>query len=149
VCNRRWILTDADSNKRKVDVMRGRKLLMSVLAVGLLGVAASWAAPEKTVRHVVIFKYKQGAEPEKVKQVTEAFRALSNKIPGIVSFETGVNTSPEGKNQGFTHVYLLTFTNEKARNNYLPHPEHKKFGQLLGQLGVVEDVFVVDYFPEK
>ena len=53
--------------------------------------------------------------------------------------------SPEGKNLGFTHVYLLTFESVAARDAYLPHPEHKKFGELLGKLGVVEDVFVVDY----
>jgi hypothetical protein len=31
----------------------------------------------------------------------------------------------------------------------LPHPEHKKFGELLGSLKVMEDVFVVDYEPAK
>jgi hypothetical protein len=30
---------------------------------------------------------------------------------------------------------------------YLPHPEHKKFGELLGKLRIVEDVFVVDVRP--
>ncbi len=56
-----------------------------------------------------------------------------------------MNNSPEGKNLGFTHVYLATFESVAARDAYLPHPEHKKFGDLLGKLGVVEDVFVVDY----
>jgi hypothetical protein len=70
---------------------------------------------------------------------------LKGKIPGIVAFEDGVNNSPEGKNLGFTHVYLLTFESVAARDAYLPHPEHKKFGELLGKLAVVEDVFVVDY----
>jgi hypothetical protein len=27
----------------------------------------------------------------------------------------------------------------------LPHPEHKKFGELLTKLDAVEDVFVVDF----
>jgi hypothetical protein len=35
----------------------------------------------------------------------------------------------------------------KARDAYLPHPEHKKFGELLGRVGVLEDVFVVDFSP--
>lgn len=30
---------------------------------------------------------------------------------------------------------------------HLPHPEHQKFGGLLGKLGIVEDVFVVDDHP--
>jgi hypothetical protein len=104
---------------------------------------------KQTVRHVVVFKYKPAATPEQIKQVTDAFRDLKSKIPGVVSFEHGINNSPEGKNMGFTHVYFLTFEDEKARDTYLPHPEHKKFGQLLGKLGVLEDAFVVDYAPQK
>jgi hypothetical protein len=102
-------------------------------------------AQKQPVRHVVVFKYKPGTTPEQIKQVTDAFRDLGKKIPGIVGFETGVNDSPEKKNLDFTHVYMLTFEDAAARDAYLPHPEHKKFGQLLGQLGVVADVFVVDF----
>jgi hypothetical protein len=103
--------------------------------------------PKEQVRHVVVFKYKQGATEDQIRQVTEAFRALKEKIPGIVSFEHGVNNSPENLNKGFTHVYLLTFEDAKARDAYLPHPEHKKFGELLGRLNVLEEAFVVDYAP--
>ncbi len=97
------------------------------------------------VRHIVVFKYKPGTAPEQIRQVTEAFRDLRKKIPGITAFEDGVNNSPEGKNLGFTHVYQMTFEDAAARDAYLPHPEHAKFGQLLGQLGIVGDAFVVDY----
>ncbi|WKN45050.1 Dabb family protein [Tunicatimonas pelagia] len=97
------------------------------------------------VRHVVVFKYKADASEADIQKVTDSFRDLQNKIPGIVSFEHGINNSPEGKNMGFTHVYLLTFEDAAARDTYLPHPEHKKFGSLLGELDVLEDVFVVDY----
>ena len=44
-------------------------------------------------------------------------------------------------------MYLITFTNAKARDTYLPHPEHQAFGKLLSSLGVLDDVFVVDYTP--
>jgi hypothetical protein len=101
----------------------------------------------ETVRHVVVFKYKEDAPQSKIKQVNDSFRDLQTKIPGIVDFEYGINNSPEGKDQGFSHVYLLTFESAEARDNYLPHPEHKKFGQLLGSLDILEDVFVVDYNP--
>jgi hypothetical protein len=107
------------------------------------------AEKNEPVRHVVVFKYKTGTTEDQIRQVTVAFRELTKKIPGIVSFERGVNNSPEGKNLGFTHVYLLTFEDAKARDNYLPHPDHKKFGELLGKLGVVEGVFVVDFIPQS
>ncbi|MEM6840606.1 MAG: Dabb family protein [Bacteroidota bacterium] len=97
------------------------------------------------VRHVVVFKYKADASKADIQKVTDSFRDLQNKIPGIVSFEHGINNSPEGLNKGFTHVYLLTFENAEARDTYLPHPNHKEFGNLLSELGVLEEVFVVDY----
>jgi hypothetical protein len=100
------------------------------------------------VRHVVVFKYKPGTSEAQTRQVTDAFRGLRNRIPGIIGFEDGVNSSPEGKDLGFTHVHLMTFESAAARDAYLPHPEHAKFGQLLGQLGVVADAFVVDYSPQ-
>jgi len=97
------------------------------------------------LKHVVVFKYKAKATPAQIEEVTTAFKALKGKIPGIVSFEYGVNNSPEGLNKGFTHVYLLTFDNAQARDAYLPHPEHKKFGELLKKLDVLEEPFVVDF----
>ena len=108
---------------------------------------SSALAQKQPVRHIVVFKFKPGTSDDQIRQVTQAFRELKTKIPGMTAFEDGVNNSPEGKNLGFTHVYVLTFEDVAARDAYLPHPEHKKFGQLLGKLGVVADAFVVDYVP--
>jgi len=128
---------------------------MMTLALGLLlttapSIGAQAATPPAgTLRHIVVFKYKPGATEAQIQEVTDAFVALKTKIPNIVSIEHGVNDSPEKRNQGFTHVYQVTFTNAAARDAYLPHPAHKAFGALLGKLGVLEDVFVVDYTPAR
>jgi hypothetical protein len=129
--------------------MRLASLLVPVLAV-CAALAPSGASAQKTqLRHMVVFKFKPDATPAQIQQVTDALRALKDKIPGIVSFEHGVNNSPEKKNLGFTHAFLITFQDAAARDAYLPHPEHKKFGALLGSLNVMEDVFVVDYEPSR
>jgi hypothetical protein len=129
-------------------------LITSLLAV--IAVACSTAPatrpvttplPAGAVRHVVVFRYKPDASPEKIRQITEAFAALKNQIPGVLAFEHGVNNSPEKLNQGYTHVYQLTFTNAAARDVYLVHPAHKAFGTLLGGSGVFDGAFVVDYAP--
>lgn len=104
-------------------------------------------ATASTVRHVVVFRYKPNATPAQVDSVTRAFAALKDEIPGIVAFEHGVNNSPERLNQGMTHVYVMTFTDAAARDAYLPHPAHKRFGELLGRLGIWDGGFVVDYVP--
>jgi hypothetical protein len=122
-------------------------LALGVLMTTTSALPAQATTPPETVRHIVVFKYKAGAGEEQIRQVTEAFAALRTKIPGIISFEHGVNNSPEKLNQGFTHVYQVTFTSAATRDAYLPHPAHKAFGELLGRLGVLESVFVVDYAP--
>jgi hypothetical protein len=115
---------------------------------GAMALSGFLSVAEQNVRHVVVFKYKPGITEHKLQQVTDALAALKNKIPGTLSFEHGINDSPENKNRGFTHVYMFTFENAKARDNYLVHPEHKKFLQLLGELNVLEDLFVVDFAPK-
>ena len=123
--------------------------VLAALSFGSVFVMRVAADKKERVRHIVVFKFKPGSSAAQIKQVTDAFRQLKDKIPGILSFEHGVNNSPEKKNLGFTHVYLLTFKDAAARDAYLPHPDHKKFGELLGRLGVFEDVFVVDFAPEN
>jgi len=106
------------------------------------------ADAEELVRHVVVFKYTEDASDAEIREITEAFRALQDKIPGIVSFEHGVNNSPEDLNQGFTHVYVITFEDEAARDAYLPHPEHQQFVDMLMGSGIFDEAFVVDYVPQ-
>lgn len=109
-------------------------------AVGLTG---------ESVRHVVVFKFKPHATPAQIDALTRAFAALKDSIPGIAAFEHGVNNSPERMNMGFTHVYLMTFTNAAARDAYLVHPAHQRFGQTVGRLGIWDGGFVVDYVPRS
>ena len=71
---------------------------------------------------------------------------MKKKIPEIVEFEWGTNNSPEGKNKGCTHGFILTFKSEKDRDAYLPHPAHKEFGKLVGPL--LDDVFVIDFWSK-
>jgi hypothetical protein len=122
-------------------------LLTSVFACAPAG-ESSALPPEGSVRHVVVFRYRPDATAAQIQEVTDAFRALQDSIPGILAFEHGANHSPEGQDQGFNHVYTLTFEDAAARDAYLPHPRHAAFGQLLGRLAIHEDVFVVDYDPQ-
>ena len=127
------------------------KTLLFVLAVGLLASACLLVAQAQTktakLNHVVAFKFKDAATKEQIKEVEDAFRALKGKIPEIVSYEWGTNVSPEKHDKGFTHGFILTFKSDQDRDTYLVHPEHKKFGQLVGP--VLGDVFVIDFWAKE
>lgn len=100
--------------------------------------------PDSVLRHNVFFSFKETSSPEDIQSVIDAFRNLQNEIEGIEAFEYGVNSSPEGLNQGLTHAFVLTFYTEEARDAYLPHPAHKAFGKILGPH--LDKVTVVDYW---
>lgn len=99
--------------------------------------------------HVVSFKFKSDITAEQKKEVEDAFKALKKSIPEIVSIDWGTNVSKEGFDKGFTHAWVLTFKNAADRDAYLVHPEHKKFGKLLGGKLADGGVFVVDFVSQK
>jgi len=98
------------------------------------------------LRHVVLFKFKEGTAPSDIQKVEAAFVALPSKIAEIKDFEWGLNNSPEGLDKGFTHCFFLTFDSEEGRAVYLPHPAHKAFGKVLSPH--LEDVLVLDYWTK-
>lgn len=102
------------------------------------------AATAPVLRHVVLFKFKDETTAEQVQQIEQAFCALPGKMDAIENFEWGTDVSVENRQQGFTHCFVVTFRDETARAEYLPHPAHKAFGKLLGPH--LDEVLVIDYW---
>jgi hypothetical protein len=126
--------------------MKTMNILLCVivlLGLALCAFAADAPAKKETLRHVVAFKFKDTATPDQIKEIENAFRALKTKIPEIASLEWGTNVSKENRDKGFTHCFIVTFKNEKDRDTYIVHPEHKKFVDLA--LPSIADVFVLDF----
>ena len=121
---------------------------LTVIAIALSFASYAQAAEgKKTLYHVVSLKFKAEATPEQIKAVETAFVGLKDKAPGILSLNWGTNVSPENRNKGFTHCFVLTFGSDKDRDAYLVHPEHKAFGKVLGP--VLGDVMVIDFWAEE
>jgi heme-degrading monooxygenase HmoA len=78
------------------------------------------------IRHIVLLKCKADASAAEIEAVFTALAALQETIPGILAFESGENTSTEGKSRGYTHGFTMDFADEQARQTYLPHPDHEK-----------------------
>ena len=98
----------------------------------------------KMLRHVVLFKFKDTSSAQEVKVVENAFVALKGKIKLIKDFEWGTNNSPENLNQGLTHCFFASFSSEKDRDDYLIHPDHKAFVEVLKPH--LDKVTVIDYW---
>jgi len=105
------------------------------------------STPTRLLRHVVLFKFKDGTSPEQIAEVENAFRALPSQIDAIHDFEWGTNVSVEGIARGYTHCFFLSFKSEEDRAVYLPHPAHKAFGQTLNPYR--DQVLVLDYWTQS
>ncbi len=132
----------------------GTAIISALIAVAIMSLinsdqssAQSKDSPRKVLRHVVLFKFKEGTTKEQIQAVETDFRSLPGKIDSIRDFEWGTDISPEGKSKGFTHCFFVTFADEKGRDAYLPHAAHKDFVKLVGPH--VEDVCVVDYWTQN
>lgn len=95
------------------------------------------------VHHLVFFKFKPDAPKEKIDEVNAAFAQLPRRIAGLLSFQAGPNNLDGDRNKGFSHGYLLTFVNDRARDDYIVHPAHKEFVNLVGP--VLAEPLVVDF----
>jgi len=129
-----------------------RWIVLMVAAIALASVvsvvpADAQESGKKQLNHVVLIKFKQTATPEQIKKVEEAFAGLKEKVPGVASLRYGTNVSPENKNKGYTHAFILTFNSDKDRDGYLVHPAHKAFGGVLGP--VLGDVLVIDFWGQE
>lgn len=102
---------------------------------------------EKELRHVVLFGWKSNANKDTIENAIKAFGELPKQIKTIKNYEWGENNSPEKLNQGLTHCFVLTFSSEKDRDDYLVHPTHIAFTKLLPN--ILDKVTVVDYWINK
>ena len=128
-----------------VNVQKETKLITSdqVSPAGATNLAKE---PAQVLRHVVLLKFKDGTTAEQVREIVNAFCALPSKVDTIHDFEWGTDISVENLSQGFTHCFLVTFKSEADRAKYLPHPDHKEFGRILGPH--LDKVLVVDYWAK-
>jgi hypothetical protein len=91
-----------------------------------------------------MYQFKAETEIQKIREIETAFTALQHKIETIRDFEWGTDVSEEGKSRGYTHCFLVTFSSEKDRDAYLPHPDHQAFVSLVKPH--VEKVLVLDFW---
>lgn len=99
---------------------------------------------KQVLRHVVMYKFKEGLSAGQIEEVSAAFSALPGKIDSIIGFEKGTNVSIENKSEGFTHIFVVTFRDEAGRDRYLKHPAHDDYVKVVKDRR--EKVIVFDYW---
>lgn len=120
---------------------------MALLFPSLASPASAADPADRVLRHVVMYKFKDSTTPAQVEEVVAAFNGLPKKIDAIIGYEAGINVSQEGKSEGFTHIFVVTFKDQAGRDAYLKHPAHDAYVQVVKDKR--EKVIVFDYWAEK
>lgn len=95
------------------------------------------------VKHIGLVKFKQGTSEDQIEKTFEEILNLSETLPGIEDYVSGLNSSPETLNQGYTHGFVMSFENAAARDAYLAHPEHERVKAAV--LPLLEQVLIFDF----
>ncbi|MFO1498090.1 MAG: Dabb family protein [Verrucomicrobiota bacterium] len=95
------------------------------------------------IKHIALIKFKEGTNEEQIQSIFDSILDITETIPGIEDYVSGPYSSPEGLNQGYTHGFIMTFTDAAARDAYLPHPEHERVKASI--LPSIESLVAFDF----
>jgi len=94
------------------------------------------------VFHIVLFKWKEGADPAAIDHAIRGLQELKGQIPGILELSCGKNFSD--RSHGYHCGLLVRFTDRAALDVYGPHPAHQEVVQTR-ITPIREDVIALDY----
>jgi hypothetical protein len=143
-----------ESAKKERTVMK--RVVVAVLTTGTFAVgyfmgAGSIAMAEKKdgapLRHVVMFQFKADTSADDKAAIEKAIGEFPSKFPMIKDMEWGTNTSTRSLNQGFEYCMFMTFADQQALDEYLPHRDHLAFVSLMQPH--LEKLLVFDYYPQE
>ncbi|HAT31357.1 MAG TPA: stress responsive protein [Janthinobacterium sp.] len=97
------------------------------------------------LRHIVLCAFRDDTSEQQRESLVREFALLKEYIAVVRHFEYGINSSPEGLADGFTHCFTVHFDGAPERDAYLIDPAHLRFVELLKPS--LAKVLVVDYAP--
>jgi hypothetical protein len=119
-------MQDLKEQQQKTVVSHAERLRRELQVQGAARFTAADYLPG-TVRHVVLFRYKESVSAAQRHEVATRFLALQTACerdgkPYIVSIEAGAQHSGEGADQDFEHGFVVTFRSQGDRNYYTGQP---------------------------
>jgi hypothetical protein len=95
------------------------------------------------VKHIVLLKFKDGITEEQIDSFFDEVLDISETATGVEDYVSGTNCSLEKLNQGFTHGFVMTFTDAPIRDAFIASEEHSRYKKLVES--IVETTTVFDF----
>src|SRR5436305_8334083 len=86
---------------------------------------ASQELPSNCTYHILLWNYREGVTAEEQERLMKLLENLPNRIPGLESVRWGAVTG--GRNQVFSHSFVMVFDTKESLAGYATHPNHLAF----------------------
>lgn len=97
--------------------------------------------PANCIYHFLMWNYKNETTPEQQAFLDSALLDLPNRVPVLRSVRRGPVVG--GRNQSFSHCFVMVFDDQASLDQYNTHPEHVKFATAFREACAVQ--VVVDF----
>ena len=77
------------------------------------------------IQHILLWTYKKETTADERARLEAELEALPGKVPTLRSFQWGPVVG--GRNQLFTHCFIMTFDDRAGLSEYTTHPDHVRF----------------------
>ena len=81
--------------------------------------------PSNKLLHILMWTYKDDISEDPRHRLEEELLSLPSKIPALIEVRRGPVVG--GRNQSFTHCFVMLFDNLEALAEYNIHPNHLHF----------------------
>jgi hypothetical protein len=107
-----------------------KKLFLILFAMTVITTTAAFAADAtpKTVIHVITIKWKSDATAAQINKALETVATMPSQDSGIL--HVWVKPIKKQIPEGYSHVIVMEFANEKALEKYVDSPAQKKFYEV-------------------
>lgn len=77
------------------------------------------------IQHILMWSYRDEAPEEERHRLESALELLPEQVPSLLRLEWGPVFG--GRNQNFTHCFVMHFSSREGLAEYATHPDHVRF----------------------
>ncbi|MDQ3704797.1 MAG: Dabb family protein [Chloroflexota bacterium] len=90
------------------------------------------------IQHILQWSYKDGVPAEECARIEAELERLPGLVPSLRHLEWGQVVG--GRNQSFSHCFVMYFDNMQGLADYATHPDHVRFAGAFREACAVQVV---------
>lgn len=90
------------------------------------------------IQHVMLWSYRDEVPPEERARLQAELETLPARVPALLSVQWGPVFG--GRNQSFSHCFVMLFNDRAGLAEYTVHPDHARFAAAFKEACAVQVV---------